>query len=105
VAQLPSIKAATFWKFSVMGYYGLIPQKASSPYKALQRFLFQIPVFSLSLKLSQYMLKYSPSSSRLFHLFVNIAFQKVLPMEDMTNSGSFPSFDCRYDIPFLLDST
>jgi hypothetical protein len=68
-------------------------------------FSFQYPCFSLR-----------PSSSSLLllpHLLItpsfpclsfNDVFYKAVPMQDVTNPVSFPSFDCLWDIPLLLGS-
>jgi hypothetical protein len=73
--------------------------KASSP-------VYPLSVSSIIffLKVIQYLLTSSSSSSRPFYLSFNHVFQKAVPMQDVTNPVSLPSFYCMYDVPFFFAS-
>jgi hypothetical protein len=70
--------------------------KASSPPCAIQYFHFQFPVSFRFLKMIQWLLTSSSSSSRnfypSFYLSFNSVVQKAVPTQDVTNTASLPAF-------------
>ena len=70
--------------------------KASSPQGAILCFLFQFPAASRLLKVIQYLLTSSSSSSCHFYpslyLSFNNVFQKAVPTQDLTNPVSLQFF-------------